>query len=176
MHAFLSGVNVGRAARSIAGLSGEAHVAKVSCASLRCDEIFDNAAGRVRLAQGASHDQRPMRGLRRCDAVVCCRQGSRGRSDQHHLFGAGRMVQHDPDGLRADDRHQDQHVAQGFGRGACAADCREGEPEDRPLVRRHRRSAPASGRARPHARVQVPEPVAAACVGAAASRAPGPTC
>ena len=56
---------------------------------------------------------------------------------------------------REDHRRQGQHVAEGLGRGAGAADRREGEPEDRRLVRRHRRPAPAGGRAGPDARIQV---------------------
>ena len=91
-----------------------------------------------------------------CRRAVCHRRPGPGRRPaQRHLLGAGRVVQHDPDGVRQDHRHQGQHVAQGLGRGAGAADRREGQPEDRRLVRRHRRPAPAGGRAGPDARVQV---------------------
>ena len=90
------------------------------------------------------------------------------RATQRHLLGAGRVVQHDPDRVRQDHRHQGQHVAQGLGRGAGATDRREGQPEDRRLVRRHRRPAPAGGRAGPDARIQVACAAAAARLGAAA--------
>jgi hypothetical protein len=64
-----------------------------------------------------------------------------------HLLGAGRRLQHDPDGLLQDHRRQDQHVAQRLRRSARAADRGTGQPENRRMAtggrRRRRRPRPA---------------------------------
>ena len=146
-------------------------------------------ADRIRCFAEAGHDRRTkptatgetrMRGWKRARralvlaAGVACAGGAGGAGPgQRDLLGAGRLVQHDPDRVREVDRHQGQHVAEGIRRSARAADRREGESEDRRLVRRHRRSAPAGRRERPDARVQVGQPAAAARLGAAAGEAVG---
>ncbi len=110
--------------------------------------------------------------VRRRGRRLRVRRRTRGRAGpaQRHLFRPGRVVQPRRRRVREGNRHQDDDDAQRFGRVDGAARRREGEPEARRLVRRHRRSASAGSRARADRGVQVADDCAAPAMGAKAGR------